>query len=55
MFRNFPMISRVVYGRGCFDQLDEILAERRLPGRDSMVFVVDDVFDGPRSWRTGSR
>ena len=46
MFRNFPMISRVVYGRGCFDQLDEILAERRRPGRDSMVFVVDDVFDG---------
>jgi len=46
MFRNFPMISRVVYGRGCFDQLDEILAERRRPGRDSMIFVVDDAFDG---------
>jgi len=46
MFRNFPMISRVVYGRGCFDQLESILAERRSPGRDSMVFVVDDVFDG---------
>jgi 3-deoxy-alpha-D-manno-octulosonate 8-oxidase len=48
MFRNFPMISRVVYGRGSFDQLDEILAERRRPGRDSMIFVVDDVFDGAR-------
>ena len=46
MFRNFPMISRVVYGRGSFDQIDEILAERRRPGRDSVVFVVDDVFDG---------
>ncbi len=46
MFRNFPMISRVVYGRGSFDQLEGILAERRRPGRDSMVFVVDDVFDG---------
>ncbi len=46
MFRNFPMISRVVYGRGSFDQLDEILAERRRSDRDSMVFVVDDVFDG---------
>jgi 3-deoxy-alpha-D-manno-octulosonate 8-oxidase len=40
------MISRVVYGRGSFDQLDEILAERRRSDRDSMVFVVDDVFDG---------
>ena len=46
MFRNFPMISRVVYGRGCFDQLDDILAEKRSPGRDSMIFVVDDVFEG---------
>ena len=46
MFRNFPMISRVVYGRGCFDQLDDILADHRHPGRDSMVFVVDDVFEG---------
>jgi 3-deoxy-alpha-D-manno-octulosonate 8-oxidase len=45
MFRNFPMVSRVVYGRGCFDQLGDILAERRQPGRDSMVFVVDDVFE----------
>jgi 3-deoxy-alpha-D-manno-octulosonate 8-oxidase len=46
MFRNFPMISRVVYGRGCFDQLDDILAEKRRPDCDSMVFVVDDVFEG---------
>ena len=45
MFRNFPMVSRVVYGRGCFDQLDDILAAHRRPGRDSMVFVVDDVFE----------
>jgi 3-deoxy-alpha-D-manno-octulosonate 8-oxidase len=46
MFKNFPMISRVVYGRGCFDQLDEILSERRRPGAEAMVFVVDDVFQG---------
>jgi 3-deoxy-alpha-D-manno-octulosonate 8-oxidase len=45
MFRNFPMISRVVYGRGCFDQLEDILAGKRRPGSDSMVFVVDDVFE----------
>ena len=23
-FRNFPMVPRVVFGRGCFNQLDEI-------------------------------
>ncbi len=46
MFKNFPMISRIVYGRGCFDQLDEILSEHRRPGGEAMVFVVDDVFQG---------
>lgn len=46
MFKNFPMISRVVYGRGCFDQLDEILSERRRSGGDAVIFVVDDVFSG---------
>ena len=46
MARNFPMISRVVYGRGCFDQLDDILAHHRSGASDAMVFVVDDVFEG---------
>jgi len=46
MARNFPMISRVVYGRGCFDQLDDILSGRRRDDEDPMVFLVDDVFDG---------
>ncbi len=27
-FRNFPMVPRVVFGRGCFNQLDEILSEK---------------------------
>ena len=44
MFRNFPMIAKVVYGRGCFDQLDGILAARRKPGV-GIVFLVDDVFE----------
>jgi len=44
MFRNFKMISKVVFGRGCFDQLDEILAEKRPRTDSSMVFLVDDVF-----------
>ena len=42
-FRNFKMVSYVVYGRGSFNQLDEILSEHReadLP----MIFLVDHFF-----------
>jgi 3-deoxy-alpha-D-manno-octulosonate 8-oxidase len=44
MFRNFKMVSQVVFGRGCFDQLDDILAEKRGDTGSFMVFLVDDVF-----------
>lgn len=44
MFRNFKTVDRVIFGRGCFNQLDLILAERRSKKRPAMVFVVDDVF-----------
>lgn len=42
-FRNFKMVDYVVYGRGCFDQLDEILAPRRKNGQP-MVFLLDHQF-----------
>ena len=42
-FRNFKMVDYVVYGRGCFDQLDEILAPRRKEGAP-MVFLLDNYF-----------
>jgi len=44
-FRNFKMVDYVVYGRGSFNQLDEILQPRRqddLP----MIFLVDHFFEG---------
>lgn len=44
MFRNFKMVSRVVFGRGCFNQLDDILAEKRIKDDSFIVFLVDDVF-----------
>ena len=44
MFRNFKMVSRVVFGRGCFNQLDDILAEKRNNDDSFIVFLVDDVF-----------
>src|SRR5436190_18977846 len=42
-FRNFKMVGFVIYGRGSFDQLDEIIAPHR---RDSspMIFLVDHFF-----------
>ncbi len=45
MFRNFKMVSRVVFGRGSFNQLDEILAVKRANSETVMVFLVDDVFE----------
>jgi 3-deoxy-alpha-D-manno-octulosonate 8-oxidase len=44
-FRNFKMVDYVVYGRGAFNQLDEILEPRRISGRP-MIFLVDHFFDG---------
>ena len=45
MFRNFRMISYVVFGRCCFNQLESILAEKRSDSDSFMVFLVDDVFE----------
>src|SRR6201996_4612810 len=43
-FRNFKMVDYVVYGRGCFDQVDEIIAPRRVDNAP-MVFLLDHFFD----------
>lgn len=43
-FRNFKMIGYVVYGRGSFDQLAEILAPNR-KGDAPMIFLVDHFFE----------
>ncbi|MGA6924081.1 MAG: iron-containing alcohol dehydrogenase family protein [Desulfosarcina sp.] len=44
MFRNFKMVSKVVFGRGCFSQLGNILQTKRQGNESVMVFLVDDVF-----------
>jgi 3-deoxy-alpha-D-manno-octulosonate 8-oxidase len=44
-FRNFKMVDYVVYGRGSFNQLDEIIAPHRKTNTP-MVFLVDHFFDG---------
>lgn len=44
MFRNFKMVSKVIFGQGCFRQLGDILQALRTLNRSFMVFMVDDVF-----------
>ena len=51
-FRNFRMVSYVVYGRGSFDQLDEILAPQR-KGDAPMIFLVDHFFQNGGSVGNG--
>lgn len=42
-FRNFKCVPRMIFGRGAFSQLDEILQVERDKGSDWVVFIVDDV------------
>jgi 3-deoxy-alpha-D-manno-octulosonate 8-oxidase len=43
-FRNFKMVGYVVYGRGAFNQLDEILVPHRKPNAP-IVFLLDHFFE----------
>ncbi len=42
-FRNFRMVNYVVYGRGSFNELDEILAQNRKRGAP-IIFLIDHFF-----------
>ena len=50
-YKNFPMVSRVIFGRGSFNQLGEIIAPKRLNANAPFIFLVDDVFKG-KAWLT---
>ena len=43
--KNFPMVPRIMFGNGCFDQLPTILNKKRAVGAP-FVYLVDDVFKG---------
>lgn len=43
-FKNFPMVSRIVYGRGSFGQLNEILAPERKNERAPFIYLIDSIF-----------
>src|SRR5215218_3514583 len=44
-FRNFKMVDYVVYGRGSFNQLDDILKPQRKDD-SPIIFLVDHFFEG---------
>lgn len=46
MHKNFKNIDKVVFGRGSFNQLDEIIAPVRKENKNYFVFVVDNYFKG---------
>ena len=50
-YRNFPMVSKVVFGRGSFNQLEEVLEPKRLNTEAPFIYIIDDVFKG-NAWLT---
>ncbi len=44
-FKNFPMVPRVVFGKGSFNQLGDILMPKRKHSEAPFIFLVDDVFE----------
>ncbi|WP_346882455.1 iron-containing alcohol dehydrogenase family protein [uncultured Algibacter sp.] len=45
-YKNFPMVPRVIFGRGSFQQLNEVLAPKRLNVKAPFIYLIDDVFKG---------
>ena len=44
--KNFKSIEKTVFGRGSFNQLDEIIAPKRNDNNKYFVFIVDNYFKG---------
>ena len=43
-YKNFPMVPRVIFGRGSFNQINEVLAPKRLSINAPFIYLIDDVF-----------
>lgn len=44
MYRNFAIVPNIMFGRGSFNQLGDVIAPRRVTEGGYFVFVIDDVF-----------
>ncbi len=47
-YRNFPMVPRVVFGNGSFDQLGAILMPKRKHSEAPIIYLVDAIFEGSK-------
>ena len=47
-YRNFPMVPRVVFGAGSFDQMSGILLEKR-EGDSPFIYLVDKAFENNKT------
>ncbi|WP_298342526.1 iron-containing alcohol dehydrogenase family protein [uncultured Algibacter sp.] len=45
-YKNFPMVPKVLFGRGSFNQINDVLAPKRLSINSPFIFLIDDVFKG---------
>lgn len=45
-YRNFPMVPRVVFGRGSFSQINEIVETKRISDKAPFIYLIDAVFKG---------
>ena len=45
-FKNFPMVPKVIFGRGSFGELGDILLPKRRNSDAPFIFLVDDFFNG---------
>ncbi len=46
MYRNFSIVPNIIFGRGSFAQLGDVLAPKRVTQGAYIVFVIDDIFKG---------
>ncbi|HNU59148.1 MAG TPA: iron-containing alcohol dehydrogenase family protein [Aquaticitalea sp.] len=46
IYKNYPMVARVVFGRGSYNQLADTIAPKRLNANAPFIFLVDEVFKG---------
>ena len=44
-YKNFPMVPRVIFGEGSFDQLGQILSDKR-EKNSPYIYLIDKVFEG---------
>ncbi len=50
-YKNFPMVPRVIFGRGSFSQLNDIVAPKRLSINSPFIYLIDDIFKN-NTWLT---